>query len=86
MNVFKNILGTVLDTFFIGKGRVVAMANKGNQAVYTDHSGVYRSFDMVRNKVLQGESLEIPEDYHMLAQGGFSVDGDLMVDGDFVEV
>ena len=83
---FKDILGCIRNIFYIGLHKIVAIKNDNGEALYKDFSGTYRTFDMTRNGVEQGRQLRVPENYHMIAQKGFEVDGDLIVDGDFCEV
>lgn len=56
--------------------------NSGDWAL----SGTVSGNNFIQNGVVSGETLTIPEDYHMIVRNDFFIDGDLIVDGDLITI
>lgn len=48
--------------------------------------GAASNYPMVKNSVPAMETLTVPAGYVLIAGNGFTVDGDLQIDGDFIMV
>lgn len=92
MSVFKNLNGTTVDEFYVGKKKQLGLRGINGEAEYKDIlNGVWKTFasladGIMKNGIDTGELLTIPANHHKIVQDNFYVDGELIVDGDLVIV